>query len=91
VTVIVRVFVADALGEPLSKARTVKDQTPARFGFPEIVPLEPRLRPGGRIPEARLHVYGGTPPVAASVWLYDVRALPLAREEVVMETGDDET
>jgi hypothetical protein len=69
VTVIESVFVADAGGESLSTARTVNDQVPARFGFPEIVPPALRLRPGGKLPDARLHVYGGAPPLAASVAL----------------------
>jgi hypothetical protein len=56
VTVIEKALVADALGESLSTARTVKDHVPVRFGFPEIVPFVASTRPGGRLPDARLHV-----------------------------------
>jgi hypothetical protein len=42
---------------------TVKIEFPAEVGVPVIVPPL-RLKPGGRLPELTLHLYGDTPPVA---------------------------
>ena len=35
-------------------------------GVPEMAPAELILRPAGKVPEVIDHVYGGTPPEAAS-------------------------
>jgi hypothetical protein len=46
---------------------TTKLAVPGSVGVPEIVPvLASRDNPAGRLPEARIHVYGATPPVAAN-------------------------
>ena len=39
---------------------------PALVGVPTICPLLVRLRPGGRVPEMRVQVYGGIPPAAGN-------------------------
>jgi hypothetical protein len=48
---------------------TVKLDWPAVVGVPEIWPLDAKLSPAGRVPEARDHVYGVIPPAAARVVL----------------------
>jgi hypothetical protein len=48
----------------------VKFAVPAVVGVPEITPPEDRDNPAGGEPDARDQLYGVTPPVAASVWLY---------------------
>jgi len=60
--------VSDAVADcdALSVARTVKVLDPAVVGFPEIVPLVESVNPAGNVPPARVHVYGGVPPEAAS-------------------------
>ena len=37
---------------------------PAAVGVPDIVPLWDSESPGGKVPDAILHVYGGVPPAA---------------------------
>ncbi len=58
----VAVFVA------LSVTCSVNAYEPAVVGVPEIDPAGLIVRPGGNVPLARLHVYGGTPPVADRSW-----------------------
>jgi hypothetical protein len=54
-----------------SVTRTVKFEVPAVVGVPEIVPVDELSdRPAGRLPEMTDQLYGVTPPVATSVWLY---------------------
>jgi hypothetical protein len=59
---------AVAVCELLSVTFTVKLLVPAVVGVPEITPLDELSdRPGGRLPEAMLQVYGETPPLAVTV------------------------
>ena len=55
---------------------------PAVVGVPVITPLEERVRPAGRAPLATVHVYGGFPPLAASVAEYAVPTVPFIKSEV---------
>ena len=43
------------MGIVLSFACKTKVEAPAAVGVPEMVPAELRVRPGGRVPEARVH------------------------------------
>jgi hypothetical protein len=64
---------------------TVKSNVPAVVGVPETVPVElPMVSPGGRDPVVIDQVYGGVPPVTATVAEYVVPTVPLGREAVVM-------
>jgi len=58
-------------------------------GVPVIVPFEFSVNPLGRLPELGTvaHVYGITPPVAASVCEYATVSCPLGSEVVVMLSG----
>ena len=59
---------------------TIKLSVPDVVGVPEMAPvLGSSVSPGGRLPAATLHVYGGIPPVAPSVCKYPVPTMPLAR------------
>src|SRR6185312_505278 len=58
------------LGWPASVTVTVNDEPAGAVGVPVICPLGARLRPAGRAPVDRAHVYAGVPPLAASVALY---------------------
>lgn len=52
-----------------SETRTVNELVPVTVGTPLIRPLEDRLNPDGRVPDAMDHVYPEPlPPVALSVW-----------------------
>ena len=56
--------------ELASVTRTVKLLVPVPVGVPEITPvLDASASPAGRVPDAMDQVYGGVPPVAASVVL----------------------
>jgi hypothetical protein len=66
---------------------TLKLEVPAEAGTPDMAPLAFRLRPNGKVPAAIDQEYGVTPPVAASVWLYDAPAVPPGREVVVTCSG----
>ena len=49
---------------------------PATLGVPEITPVDAFSdRPAGSVPVAA-YVYGPVPPVAVTVWLYAVPAVP---------------
>jgi hypothetical protein len=53
-----------------SRTLTVKVNVPAICGTPDITPeFGFKLSPTGNEPVATLHVYGGLPPTAMSVWL----------------------
>ncbi len=52
-----------------SVTRIVKLDVPDAVGLPLITPPLLRLKPAGRLPETRDHVYGVFPPLAASVTL----------------------
>jgi hypothetical protein len=63
-------FVALSGKGEVRDAFTVKLNVPSAAGVPEITPEEESSRPGGRLPEAMLHVIGPLPemkPDAASV------------------------
>jgi spore coat protein U-like protein len=89
-TVMVSGWVALNFGEDESSTLAVKFEEPAVVGVPEITPVAPRLRPVGKVPELTLHVYGGTPPVAANVDEYEEPLVASGTEEVVTETGATE-
>ena len=58
---------------------------PACTGRPESAPeAEFNVIPAGNTPSLRVHVYGGVPPVAATLSEYGEPALPFAREAVVI-------
>ena len=80
-----RAFVAVSAGVWESVTRTVKFEVPAVVGVPEITPPELKESPAGRLPLWRDQLYGVTPPVAASVWLYATPICPFGRLEVVTE------
>ena len=68
VTAILSDFVAAM--ELASVTRTVKLLVPVPVGVPEIIPVPgASVSPAGRVPDAMDQVYGGVPPVAASVVL----------------------
>ena len=48
---------------------TVKVEDPTVVGVPEIAPALLKVSPAGRLPDARVQVYGVTPPTAARVAL----------------------
>jgi hypothetical protein len=52
------------VGWVVSAVWTVKVKLPAELGVPLIFPFARSVRPEGRVPEARVHVYPGVPPVA---------------------------
>ena len=66
-TVMIRLKLAveDALSFPAT--RMVKLLVPEALGVPLITPPPLRVNPGGKVPEAKDHVYGGVPPVAERV------------------------
>jgi phosphohistidine swiveling domain-containing protein len=66
-------------------ALTVKVDIPCVVGVPEITPVVPaRSKPTGNVvPPSRLHVMGASP-VAVSVWLYAVSAVPPVNVVVVI-------
>ena len=52
----------------LSVTCTVKPKDPAVVGVPLMMPVPgSKDNPGGSVPDAMDHVYGGVPPVAARV------------------------
>ena len=65
-----KVAVAVAAGVCESLTCTVKVAVCWAVGVPVILPNWLRLSPVGKLPEAMLHVYGGTPPLAASDAVY---------------------
>lgn len=54
----------------LSATRTSKLKLPVVVGVPPIAPAGESVSPGGRVPLARVNVYGGAPPDAVMVALY---------------------
>jgi hypothetical protein len=73
-----------AMAEALSLTWTVKVKVPAALREPVMAPLEERLRPPGNAPFTMDQVYGGVPPVAASVCEYAAPGEPPGRLVVVM-------
>jgi hypothetical protein len=55
----------EALAPTLSVTDALKANVPEVAGVPLIIPVIPRERPGGNIPEVTVQVYGGVPPWAA--------------------------
>src|ERR1017187_791939 len=66
----------------LSMTVTLKEAVPARVGVPESVPSCARLRPAGRFDPSQ--IYGGVPPVAASLVLKLEPSRALPADVVVM-------
>ncbi len=58
-----------ALAPLTSVARTVKLETCAVVGVPEITPAASSESPAGRVPPARLQLNGRVPPLAVNVSL----------------------
>ena len=57
-------------------------------GVPEIVPdVLFNVSPAGRLPEAIFHLYGGVPPVAASVAEYGTPTVASGSDDVVICRG----
>jgi len=54
--VICSVNVADTFAPLLSETLMAKEKIPAAVGIPEIWPPEDKVRPGGSVPDWRLHV-----------------------------------
>jgi hypothetical protein len=65
----------------------VKVDVPVAVGVPEIMPLLLRLKPLGRVPEAKLHVTAPAPPLACSGTEYAAPTVPAVRGEVVVTVG----
>ncbi len=80
-TAIVKAF--DAVFPPLSSTCAVKLVVAAVAGVPVIVPSEPSVNPAGSELLVTDHVYGGAPPVAASVAEYAIPTVPLASGDAV--------
>ena len=80
-------WVAFCAGAEESVTLAVKEKLPLCVGVPEIAPAAESVNPGGSVPEARLHIYGIVPPVAARVALYTTPTVPEANELVVMLSG----
>jgi hypothetical protein len=71
-----------------SVAETVKLNVPLCEGVPASAPeFVFSVTPEGRVPEARLHLYGACPPVAVNVVEYTVPELALGRLVVVIDNG----
>jgi hypothetical protein len=68
----VKVEVCDpSLGRPPPESVTWKVtlKAPATVGVPDSIPALLKVSPWGSVPEATLHLYGGTPPLAVSLAL----------------------
>jgi hypothetical protein len=57
---------------------------PLAVGVPPTTPPLDKDIPGGIVPPACVHVYGGVPPVAPSVCEYAVPIVPLGSGDVVV-------
>ena len=87
-TVIVSPEVATAcFGVCESVTWTLNVTLPRLVGVPLMVPSAPRLNPAGKLPEAKDHVYGPTPPVKANVVEYGTLITAAGRLAVVMTRG----
>ena len=67
--VTVRAFVGLCAGDSESVTLTLKDAVPLAVGVPEITPAVESDNPAGKLPAAKDHVSGDTPPVAVRIWL----------------------
>ena len=70
-----------------SVTRTVNVYVPRLLGVPEMTPEVMRLSPLGSFPTIRVHVYGGTPPVASRFREYATPAVPVGRLVVAIASG----
>ena len=67
-TVIDSALIAVAGVDWLSRTLITNDHVPSVDALPLMTPVDAfNERPVGRLPDARLHVYGAVPPVAVSV------------------------
>lgn len=74
-----------AVGVSESVTVTVKFEVPGvPLGVPEMIPPPLSVKPPGRLPPVTAQMYGGTPPVASSVWLYAVPNDPPAKVVVAI-------
>ena len=73
------------MGVAVSVTLRVKLKVPCVVAVPDIVPAALSERPVGRVPEARVQLYGGVPAVAAAVWEYAELTRPLGKAAVVMD------
>jgi hypothetical protein len=87
VTLIERAFELLRGGVELSLRPTVKLNVPPVVGVPLITPAPESVRPGGNVPEARDHVNGVTPGLAASVCEYAAPTAALGKAFVVISGG----
>ena len=58
--------VLDCVGLLESVAFTMTVEDPVTVGVPVMVQLVPSVRPTGRVPPARVQVYGAVPPATGS-------------------------
>lgn len=77
--VMLRPRFAVCAGDSASVACTIKEKDPVALDLPEITPAVESNNPVGNVPLATVQLYGETPPVAASVWLYAVLTVPSGR------------
>jgi hypothetical protein len=66
---------------------TPNEKLPAVPGVPDTMPEELKERPGGGAKVISDHVYGGTPPVAASDCEYGTLTVPSGSEALEIESG----
>ncbi len=45
----------------------LREEAPLAVGVPLMAPLVEKVNPAGKVPDARLQVYGEVPPVAVKV------------------------
>jgi len=74
------VVVTDALSVTI----TTNTEVPDAEGIPEIDPAVDKLKPEGKVPDARDQLYAGLPPAALKFWLYATPTDPLERGEAVV-------
>ena len=67
-----------------SATSTVNVLVAAAVGVPERIPVGLKVRPAGKVPVPRLHVYGAVPPVAAKITLYAFPTVPAGSGDVVV-------
>ena len=65
----------------------MKLNEPVALGVPLNEPLNERVSPPGKDPEATDHVYGDVPPSALNVWEYDAPTVPAGSGEPVVIVG----
>jgi len=75
---------ADWAGELESLTSAVKLYCPEAVGVPLMFPLEASVRPGGRLPELTVQLYGAVPPDAVKAFEYATPIPPEGSELVVI-------